>query len=87
MGNGASPKIHVWFDRTVPSRVKQSVDDPTMTLAEVAKYLNVHRITIYRAIKAGANLGQFRMGRVWRFSRQDLERFMNSSGTGLVERK
>jgi len=85
MGDRAGPKRHVWSERTVPSRVKYSVDGPALTLTEVANYPNVHRITIYRAIKAGANLGQFRMGRVWRFSRQDLERFMNSGRIDLVE--
>ena len=78
MGNRTGPKIHAWYDRSSPGRVEQSVDDPTMTLTEVAKYLNVHQITIYRAIKAGATLGQFKIGRVWRFSREGLERFANS---------
>jgi excisionase family DNA binding protein len=43
-----------------------------MTLREVARYLSVHQLTIHRAIKAGAKLGQFRVGRVWRFSREEL---------------
>jgi excisionase family DNA binding protein len=77
VGKRTGPKIHVWFDRTIPGHVKQRVDDPTMTLTEVANYLNVHPLTIYRAIKAGARLGQFRMGRVWRFNREDLEQFAN----------
>ncbi len=87
MGNRTRPKIHVWADRPIPSRVKHSVDDPTMNLTEVAKYLNVHQMTIYRTMKAGTKLGQFRIGRVWRFSREDLELFTNSGRTGLFERE
>ena len=37
-----------------------------MTVNEVADYLRVHKITIYRAIKAGDDLGQLKIGRVWR---------------------
>ncbi len=87
MGDRAGPKRHVWSERTVPSRVKYSVDGPKLTLTEVANYPNVHRITIYRAIKAGAKLGQFRIGRVWRFSREELEQYPNSECVGLVERE
>jgi excisionase family DNA binding protein len=78
MGDRAGPKKHIWSGSPAPGRIKRSVDDSTTTLAEVAKYLNVHQMTIYRTIKAGAKLGQFRIGRVWRFNRPDLERFMNS---------
>ena len=46
-----------------------------MTLAEVAEYLRVHKITIYRAIKAGDDLGQLKIGRVWRFKRESIVRF------------
>lgn len=45
-----------------------------MTVTEVAEYLNVDRITIY---KADAEFGQFKVGRVWRFSREAIVRFAN----------
>ena len=48
-----------------------------MTLTEVAKYLNVHKITIYRLIKADVQFGQFKVGRVPRFSCEDIVRFAN----------
>jgi excisionase family DNA binding protein len=48
---------------------------PMMTLNEVADYLRIHKITIYSAIKAGGNLGQLKIGRVWRFSRESIVRF------------
>ena len=49
-------------------------DGPTMTVTEVAEYLNVDRIAIY---KADAEFGQFKVGRVWRFSREAIVRFAN----------
>ena len=49
-----------------------------MTLAEVAEYLRVHKITIYRAIKAGDDLGQLKIGRVWRFKRESIVRFADN---------
>jgi excisionase family DNA binding protein len=54
-----------------------------MTLIEVAEYLKVHKITIYRTIKAGGKLGQLKIGRVWRFRRQDIIQFADGgSGVG-----
>jgi excisionase family DNA binding protein len=50
-----------------------------MTLTEVAEYLRVHRITIYRAIRAGDNLGQLKIGRVWRFSRESIVRLTDGA--------
>ena len=50
-------------------------DGPIMTLTEVAEFLRVHKITIYRAVKAGDKLGQMKIGRVWRFNREDVMRF------------
>jgi excisionase family DNA binding protein len=52
-----------------------SMDHRMMTLDEVAEYLRVHKITIYRAIKAGDDLGQLRVGRVWRFSHERVVQF------------
>jgi excisionase family DNA binding protein len=54
-------------------------DGPTMTLIEVAKYLNVHPITIYRLVKTHVHLGQFKVGRLWRFGRDDIRRFASGS--------
>jgi excisionase family DNA binding protein len=58
---------------------------PMMTLTEVAEYLRVHKITIYRALKAGDNLGQLKIGRVWRFSREDVVRFADGEGGTIVK--
>jgi excisionase family DNA binding protein len=52
-------------------------DEAMMTLIEVAEYLRVQQVTIYRAIKSGEQLGQFRVGRSWRFRREVLLRFAN----------
>lgn len=43
-----------------------------MTVDEVAEYLRLDRSTIYRLIAEGS-LHSFRIGRVWRFFRKDVE--------------
>ena len=60
----------------------QSVTDSSriMSLKEVAELLNVHRITVYRLIRQGFNLGQFKIGRVWRFSMEGFQRFIDEQG-------
>ena len=50
-------------------------DGSFMTVTEVADYLDLHRITIYRLVKKGVHLGQFKVGGAWRFSRDDIMRF------------
>ncbi len=42
-----------------------------MTVIDVAAYLRVHRITVYRLIGKGT-LHPFKVGRVWRFNRSDV---------------
>ena len=60
-------------------------DQPMMNVDEVAACLRVHKITIYRLLKADAELGQFKIGRVWRFNREGVVRFADGgSGAGPV---
>jgi excisionase family DNA binding protein len=56
-------------------RADPQADGSMMTLPEVAKYLNVHPITIYRLMKTDVHLGQFKIGRVWRFRGEDVVQF------------
>jgi excisionase family DNA binding protein len=58
-------------------RLQTQNDDAVMTVSEVAEYLHVHRITIYRLIEKG-RLRPFRIGRVWRFERKALEALIAS---------
>lgn len=47
-----------------------------MTVEQVAAYLQVHRMTVYRHIRAG-RLPAVRVGRVYRIRRDDLEEFLS----------
>lgn len=46
-----------------------------MTLQDVADYLKLHYITVYRFIKT-RGLPAFRLGSDWRFRRSDLEKWI-----------
>jgi excisionase family DNA binding protein len=63
------------------------LDRKMMTVTEVATYLRVHRITIYRIIKAELPLGQKKIGRVWRFSREQLARFAEPAAAQDLEER
>ena len=52
-----------------------------MTVKDVARYLRVHDITIYRMIHRG-RLPAVRIGRVWRFHKDQIDRWLTSNGTG-----
>jgi excisionase family DNA binding protein len=60
-------------------------DGDMMTVGEVAEFLNIHRITVYRMIKGGKELGQFKVGRVWRFKRRDILKFVQLGSTDNSE--
>lgn len=44
------------------------MDDRLMTVNEVSGYLSMHKVTIYRLIKAGV-IPAFKIGGQWRFKR------------------
>ena len=46
-----------------------------LSINQAAAYLHVNRITLYRMLKRGEVPGGFKVGRVWRIARADLERF------------
>ncbi len=51
-----------------------------MTVEQVAAYLQVHRMTVYRYIRTG-RIAAVRVGRVYRVRRADLEAFLDRHRT------
>jgi excisionase family DNA binding protein len=47
-----------------------------VTLREAAEFLRVQPITLYRLLKKQQIPGAFKIGRVWRFDLDKLERFL-----------
>jgi excisionase family DNA binding protein len=63
--------------KTMPSR---SADNAIMTIGEVADYLKVAELTIYRL--AGAKqTPAFKVGGSWRFSKGDIDEWIKSQST------
>ena len=50
-----------------------------MTVGEVARYMRVHTMTIYRMIRRG-DLPAVRVGHGWRFRRDQIERWLAANG-------
>jgi len=58
-----------------------------LTLAEVAQYLKVAERTIYR-LAGGKKLPAFKVGGTWRFSKAEIDRWINrQSESEVVDRK
>lgn len=47
-----------------------------MTVQEVARYLRVHAITVYRMIRLG-QLPAIRVGRGWRFKKDEIDSWLH----------
>jgi excisionase family DNA binding protein len=63
----------------VKERNNDSIEDDILTPNQVADLLKLHLKTIYKMVEGGILPGM-RIGRSWRFSRQDiLERLKNGS--------
>ena len=54
------------------------IDNRLISAQEVAKFLNVHQMTIYRWLKSN-HLPGFKVGGVWRFRREDLNKYLETN--------
>lgn len=53
-----------------------------VNVREAAKVLRVHPVTLYGMLKKHEIPGAFKVGRVWRFDLDDLERFLETHSRG-----
>lgn len=53
-------------------------DSPILTLAEVAAYLRIHRVTAYRLAQRGV-IPHFRVGSDYRFSRAAVDKWIETN--------
>ena len=52
-----------------------------MTVREVAKYLRMHEMTIYRMARQG-EIPAYKVGNRWRFNRERIEEWLNEHEVG-----
>ncbi len=52
--------------------------DKIMTVKEVAKYLDIHPMTLYRLVREG-RIPAFKVGGQWRFQKRALDRWVAQS--------
>ena len=60
---------------TAPAASPRPQRTQIMTLAEIAKYLGVHPMTVYRMLKTG-RLPGFKLGRQWRTKKDLLDAWL-----------
>ena len=54
------------------------VNDEILDINEVAKYIGIHKITLYRLIKA-QKIPAFKIGRQWRFKKRLLDKWIEEN--------
>jgi excisionase family DNA binding protein len=59
-------------------------EEAMLTITEVARYLQVVPLTVYRMIDRG-DLSAVKVGRVWRIRQQDLQAYVDRSISGRKE--
>ncbi len=62
-------------DMTMPSQPKSNTQPHVFTVRELAGYLRIHQVTVYRLLRE-QKLPAFRVGSDWRFNREEIERWM-----------
>ena len=60
---------------TMSAPPKSTTGPRVLTVRELAGYLRVHQSTVYRLLREG-KLPAFRIGSNWRFTREEIERWM-----------
>ena len=63
-----------------------SVDSPSMTVRDVAVYLNVDEKTVYRLAQRG-ELPGFKVAGTWRFKRDDIDSWIEQRKARSAEEK
>lgn len=65
--------------------VAQDLDEPLLTVGEVATLMRVSNMTVYRLIKAG-QLAAIRVGKNYRIRRSDIQRYLTGRAVHIEER-
>ena len=55
-----------------------SMTEQLWTIAQIAKYLNVDKFTVYRLIASG-KIPAFKVGNQWRFKKRLIERWLKAN--------
>jgi len=55
------------------------MDDPWMSVDDIAKYLGVSRDTVYSWV-ANKGMPGFKLGRFWKFKKQDVDAWVRDRG-------
>ncbi len=67
------------------SNPRPFVDDPLLTVGEVARTMRVSNMTVYRLIKAG-DLAAIRVGKNYRIRESDMSRYLAERSVRVEER-
>jgi len=72
-----------FFDKTAhfESMPMNSEEEAILTIKQVAEYLKVTERTIYR-LAAAKQIPAFKVGGTWRFSRADIDAWIEQQSTG-----
>jgi excisionase family DNA binding protein len=62
------------------------VNSPSMTVREVANYLNVDEKTVYRLAQKG-ELPGFKVAGTWRFKRQDIDQWIEDQKKAAAQKE
>ena len=63
----------------------QDLDEPLLTVGEVATLMRVSNMTVYRLIKGG-QLAAIRVGKNYRIRRSDIQRYLTGRAVHIEER-
>jgi excisionase family DNA binding protein len=74
-----------WHLRCAPLEL-DTMEKRLLTIAEVAKYLNVDKFTVYRLVTT-KKLPAFKVGAQWRFKKEMIDSWLEGNSNLLKKRK
>jgi excisionase family DNA binding protein len=71
---------HIWLAGPERRQGSATMKSQILTLTELARYLRCHETTIYRMMR-GHQLPAFKIGGVWRFKLDEIEKWQKEGGS------
>jgi excisionase family DNA binding protein len=69
--------------RREPRRLELTIEDRWLSVDEIAAYLGIKRDTVYKWI-GKKQMPAHRMGRLWKFRKDEVDEWVKSGGAGEV---
>jgi len=67
--------------------MKEGIEDKYISLEDAADYLNIKPVTLRKWLRAKSDIPAHQIGRLWKFKRSELDDWVNSGKSAIVQER